>query len=365
VVVMRSAGGLLRVMCGLTNAREPRIFGFMAKQEFSIPKIADRVRTEADAYLMLEELRWGGAPTACPKCGGMDRCHYIAPKNGTDRKTRTGSASQRRVWFCGHCRKQFSVLTGTIFHGTRIPVRTWLLVMFDFCAAKNSISAWEISRRYEITNESAWHMLHRIREAMKREPLAGLLTGAIVSDETWYGGKPKNRHRSHAGRSGFTDKQPIVSLIHKESGEVRSVAVPTVNGENLTAILRENVDIPASVLHTDAAQIYRTIGMPFSDHQSVSHADGEYVRDGVSTNTAEGFFSQLKRSLDGTQHHVSVEHLPRYLSEFDFRYSTRKMDDSERMRLMIGRTDGRRLPYAPLTADGPVRVPPHVVDACM
>lgn len=341
----------------------------MARQEFSIPDLAVRVTTEAEAYLFLEELRWGGAPNACPKCGGMDRCHYIAPKNGTDRATRTGSRSARRVWFCGHCRSQFSVLTGTIFHGTRIPVRTWLLVMFDFCAAKNSISAWEISRKYRITNESAWHMLHRIREAMKREPLVGLLAGTVVADETWIGGKPKNMHRTKRearGRfTGGTGKAPVVSLISKTTGEVRSVAVPTVTAATISEVLREHVDLAATTLHTDTATVYRTIGLPFADHSTVNHSEGEYVRDGVSTNHCEGFFSQLKRSLDGTQHHISVEHLPRYLSEFDFRYSTRTMTDSERMRLMIGRTDGRRLPYAPLTAVGPVRVTPRIVDACM
>lgn len=329
----------------------------MAKQEFSIPSLANRLRTEADAYLMLEELRWGGAPEACPKCGGMDRCYFIQPKNGTDRATRTGSRSERRVWACGHCRKQFSVLTNTIFHGTRIPIRTWLFVMFDFCAAKNSISAWEISRKYEVTPESAWHMMHRIREAMKREPLAGLFApGTVVADETWIGGKPKNMHRAKRqalGRpTGGTAKQPVVTLIHKETGEARSVAVANVTGETISDVLRAHVEVDESILHTDSSSVYRTIGLPFHDHQAVNHTDGEYVRDGVSTNQAEGFFSQLKRSIDGTHHAVSVEHLDRYLAQFDFMYTHREDTDSERMRTLIGRVDGRRLPYAPLATNG-------------
>lgn len=164
----------------------------MSKQEFSIPKVAQRLVTEADAYVMLEEFRWGGDPEACPKCGGMGRCYLLKPEDGTTgRKTRTGANTQRRVWKCGHCRKQFSVLVDTIFHGTKISLRTWLLVIFEFCSSKKSVSAWEISRKYEITNESAWHMLHRIREATKREPLAGLLKGTIVADETYIGGSPK------------------------------------------------------------------------------------------------------------------------------------------------------------------------------
>lgn len=324
----------------------------MAQQEFSIPKLAARLPTEADAYLMLEELRWGGKPEACPKCGGMDRCSYLEPKNGTDRATRTGSRSQRRVWFCGHCRKQFSVLTDTIFHGTRISIRTWLLVLFDFCAAKNSISAWEISRKYEITPESAWHMVHRIREAMKMDPLAGLFVGTVVADETFYGGKPGNRHvgkRLRSQRENFSDKQPIVSLVHKETGEVRSVAVRDVTAKTLGPILSGQVDVANSVLHTDASASYPAIGAEFREHHSVNHGEGEYVRGDVSTNLAEGFFSQLKRSIDGTHHAISTVHLGRYLAQFDFLYTHRRVTDSERMRLLIESVDGRRLPYKPLT----------------
>jgi transposase-like protein len=142
----------------------------------SIPKLAAQIPTEADAYLKLEELRWNGHP-ACPHCGVVDFAWYIRPLNGTSRKTRTGSMSQRRVWKCGACRTQFSVLTGTIFQGSKIPVRTWLLVIFEMCASKNGVSAREIERKYELTAKTAWFMLHRIREAMKRDPLATLLRG--------------------------------------------------------------------------------------------------------------------------------------------------------------------------------------------
>lgn len=169
----------------------------MSKQELSIPALAERMPTEADAYLLLEELRWGGTPDACPHCGGMDRCYYLKPADGTRaRKTRTGTMSQRRVWKCGHCRKQFSVLTGTIFHGTKISLRTWLFVVLEMCSSKNGFAAREIERKYNVSPKSAWFMLHRIREAMKRDPLAGLLTGTVQADETFIGGNPKNRHRN-------------------------------------------------------------------------------------------------------------------------------------------------------------------------
>lgn len=340
----------------------------MAKQEFSIPALMNAVPTEADAYELLESLRWESG-VVCPHCGSVAEHYFLTPANGTSRKTRTGSRSQRRVWKCRDCRKQFSVLTGTIFHGTKIPVRTWLMVIFEMCASKNGVSAREIERKYDLTAKSAWFLLHRIREAMKREPLASLLAGGtVVADETWIGGKPKNMHQSkrlaRAGRSS-TDKQPVVSLIHKESGEVRSVAVPTVTGATISKLLRDHVDLGVTTLHTDTSGVYRTIGLPFADHQAVNHSDGEYVRGDVSTNAAEGYFSQLKRSLDGTQHHVSVEHLPRYLSEHDFRYTTRGMDDSERMRTVVGTTGARRLTYKSLIESGPVRITEVEIDACM
>ena len=174
----------------------------MSKQEFSIPKLARMCQTEADAYLLLEELRWGGKPDACPHCGGMEKLYFLTPKNGETRKTRTGSASARRVWKCGHCRKQFSVLTGTIFHGTKISIRTWLFVIFEFVSSKNSVSAQEIARKYEVTPETAWHLLHRIREAMKMEPVAGLLGGAVQVDENVDRRQPEEPPRERPARSG-------------------------------------------------------------------------------------------------------------------------------------------------------------------
>lgn len=308
--------------------------------EFSIPDLADRIRTEADAYGFLEDLRWGNRPV-CPHCETDRKPYFLTPSNGASRKTRTGSKSQRRVWKCADCRKQFSVLTGTIFHGTKIPVRTWVFVLFDMCSAKNGMSAREIERKYSLTPKTAWYMAHRIREAMKREPLAGLLCGRVVADETWYGGKPGNRH--HGERKPQT---PVVALVSRETGEVRSRVVPHVNGENLRRIMDEQLNPAATHLHTDAGRHYRGKTVAgFASHSTVDHSAGEYARGDVSTNQAETFFSQLKRSLDGTHHHVSREHLDRYLAEFDFRFSTRRATDTERMELLMQQTGGRRLAY--------------------
>jgi transposase-like protein len=315
-------------------------------QRLSIFKLADQLRTEADAYLYLEQLRWGDRPV-CPHCGSVRKPYFLNPENGASRKTRTGSASQRRVWKCADCRKQFSVLTGTVLHGTKIEIRKWVLVMFEMAANRNGMSAREIQRKYDVTAESAWFMAHRIREAMKRDPIAGLFTGRVVADETWYGGKHKNRHASdHRARGkGVTDKTPIMSLVSRETGEVRSHVVNDVKPGNLRAVLTENVDPKATHLHTDTSGPYISLGPEFASHQAVNHKIGEYVRGDVSTNQAESYFAQLKRSLDGTHHHVSRVHLHRYVTEFDFRYSTCKLADSERMAKIINGTTGRRLTY--------------------
>jgi ISXO2-like transposase domain len=124
--------------------------------------------------------------------------------------------------------------------------------------------------------------------------------------------------------------------------------VPDVTARTLRKALTADVDMPSTVLHTDGAPAYVVVAPAMAGHESVDHKAGEYVRNGVTTNMAETFFSQLKRSVDGTHHHVSAKHLPRYLAEFDYRFSTRKLSDSARMSDLIGRTAGRRLTYRPV-----------------
>jgi transposase-like protein len=327
----------------------------MAKQEFSVPALMKRVPDEESAYKLMEELRWGQTGVVCSHCGSLAKHYFLKPRNPEGRATRTGAISNRRVWKCKDCRKQFSVLTGTIFHGTKIPLRTWLFVVFEMCASKNGVAAREIERKYDVTPKSAWFMVHRIREAMKRDPLAGLLANTtIVADETFIGGKPGNMHASKRPMWGHTHaerKIPVVSLIDTKTGEVRSEVVANVNGKTLRRVILDNVDTITSELHTDQWGGYIGIGIEMKRHESVNHAAGEYVRGTVTTNHAEGYFSQLKRSIDGTHHHVSREHLSRYLAEFDFRYSHRAVNDSTRMRAVFDRTGGRRLTYRPL-ADG-------------
>src|SRR5207247_1475157 len=140
---------------------------------------------------------------------------------------------------------------GNVQERFKIAVRTWVFVLFEMAASKNGVSAREVARKYEITEEAAWFMCHRIREAMKRDPFAGLLRGTIVADETYMGGKISNRHARNRSTIGVYDKTPVISLVHKETGEVRSRVVANVTGSTLRSAIRDNIDVPGSTLHTD------------------------------------------------------------------------------------------------------------------
>ena len=313
----------------------------------TVTDLARDIPTDEAAYLYLEKMMWKGQPV-CPHCGSINDHYYLTPK-GEGRKTRTGKVSARRVWCCKDCRKQFSVLTGTIFHGTRVSLRIWLFVLLEMTANKNGIAAREIERKYGVAPKTAWMMTQKIREAMANRD-GSKMVGTIVADETWMGGEMKNRHaakrhelrktRNHNG-----DKTPVISIINADTGEARSAVITDVSGTTLREALAEEIDKSESHLLTDEARAYKRFAWEFASHQSVNHSRGEYVRGDVSTNKAENFFSQLKRSIDGTHHSVSRAHLTRYLCEFDFRYSTRQMDDSERMQALVGRTRGVRVSY--------------------
>lgn len=322
--------------------------------EVTITKLAEQLPDDAAAYRYMERLRWPNQPV-CPHCGSINDHYFLTPQ-GEGRKTRTGSVTQRRVWKCKDCRKQFSVTTGTIFHGTRVSLRVWIFVLFEMAANKNGLAAREIERKYGVAPKTAWLMTQKVREAMaNRAP--EMMVGTIVADESWIGGDPRNDHhhkpavqpeRVQPGArrpNQKTAKTPIVTLINADTGESRSAVVPDVSGKTLRKVMAEQVDMARSHLMTDESRSYWQIGQEMASHQTVNHSVYEYARGPVSTNKVEGFFSQLKRSVDGTHHHISKAHLQRYLGEFDFRYSTRDLNDTERFGMLVNQADGVRVTY--------------------
>lgn len=304
--------------------------------DLNLSTIAKQYSDEEAAWLFFESIRWPNGPI-CPHCGVVNHAYYLEPKAG-NRKTSTGKASYRRVWKCADCREKFSVLVGSVFEDSKIPLSKWLLAFHLMCAGKNGVAAEELLRTLEVTYKTAWFMAHRIRYAMNEGPLGSLLSGTVEADETYIGGKAPGKR----GR-GAANKTPVVSLVER-GGRVRSRVVTNVTGKNVKEVLQANVS-PDATLMTDAYQVYREPGKDFAAHEVVDHGKGEYVRGDAHTNTVEGFYSQLKRSLDGTHHHVSVEHLHRYVGEFDFRYNSRTITDGERTVQAVQKSAGKRLRY--------------------
>src|SRR6266542_2210733 len=240
----------------------------------------------------LESLRWPNGPV-CPHCGEAERKPYRL------------KSTTRKLWKCPACRKQYTVTVGTIFEGSHIPLNKWLLAFFLLCSSKKGMSAHQLHRMLGLTYKSAWFMAHRIRYAMEQPPFAKPLEGVVEADETYVGGKERNRKRQDkqkkTGRG--TNKTPVVVLVER-GGQARSFRMANVTGVEIKGAIRRNVAREARLM-TDAFASYRGLGKEFLSHEYVSHGDGEYVRGDVHTNTAENYFSILKRGIDGTYHHIS------------------------------------------------------------
>jgi len=281
---------------------------------------------ESQAYEFMETLRWPNGPV-CVHCKHTEKIYRYKP-------TRTG----RRVLKCGHCRKQFTVTLGTIFEDSHLPLTKWMGAYHLLCASKKGMSAHQLHRMLGITYKSAWFMAHRIRHSMKQNPYTEKLDGIVEADETYIGGM------GHGKQGSKAHKKAVFTLLQR-GGKVRSFhMVAPVTGKNLKAIIRENVSPDAQIM-TNSHHGYHGLGKEFASHETVNHAAREYAREKAHVYTAEGYFSLLKRGINGTFHHASKQHLHRYLSEFDFRYNARKATDDERTVLAVRQVDGKRLQY--------------------
>ncbi len=287
---------------------------------------------ETAAVEFMEKQRWDNMP-ACPRCG----CIEVRKMKGNN-----GKRNKRFLWRCHGCKKQFSVRIGTVFEDSRIPLRIWCFAFWRACASKKGTSALQISRECSITYKSALFLMHRVRYAMAEPNMQEKLNGTIEADETYVGGKPRFKGMSKRGRG--TKKSPVLALV-KRNSNVRTKVIPNVTGKTLAKEIYKNVDL-RSRLMTDQLQKYRKIGKKFpGGHFTVNHHLYEYVRGDIHTNTAESFFALLKRGMYGTFHAVSKRHLHRYVSEFQFRWNTRKIDDGKRVVAAIKGSEGKRLRY--------------------
>lgn len=288
---------------------------------------------ETKAREALEAVRWPNGPF-CPHCGATDR---QAKVEGTKKSHRPG------LYYCNECQGTYTVTVGSVFERSKIPLTKWWLATFMLSSSKKGISAHQLHRMLGVTYKTAWFMCHRIREAMTADnpsPLGGN-GGTVEADET-YSGRKKGRAKRH----GAGHKHAVVALVER-GGAVRSFHVKNPDANNIRPMLAKEVSRKAHLM-TDESRIYTSVGWNFASHETVMHSVDEYVRGNAHTNTVEGFFSIFKRGMVGVYQHCGEQHLKRYLTEFDFRYSNRKalgIEDAERTARAMKGAEGKRLTY--------------------
>lgn len=283
----------------------------------------------------LENLRWNGKPV-CPYCG-HEKVYRIED-------------GKRYKCASKECYKKFSVTVGTIFENTKISLKIWFVAIYLACNHKKGISSLQLHRDLGITQKTAWFVLQRIREMLK-DKAPQMLENEVEVDESYFGGKEKNKHRAKRtkgtqGRSSKT-KTPVLGILER-NGNIIAKPVPNTKGETIQPIMLKSVKF-GSVLFTDEWHGYRGLSRLY-EHKTVNHGKGEYVNGLAHTNTVEGFWSLFKRGIIGIYHSVSHKHLERYCDEFAYRYNTKDLSQQDRFNQAICQSKDNRLKYKDLIA---------------
>ncbi|MEX2226991.1 MAG: IS1595 family transposase [Dehalococcoidia bacterium] len=319
------------------------------KRKGDLQSLVDGTLTEADARALLESWRWpNGIVCPLPHCGGSGAYRI----EGKAKKLKSGRMQgPRSLYKCKACKRQFSVTKGTIFEDSKVPLRTWLIVMYRMCSSKKGVSARQIGREFGLTPESAWFLCHRVRHAMRDQDTTPL-SGIVEANETWIGGRPRG-HRLHRAaaihrakykgekspRTIDMERKTPVFGIRERGGRVRVMPMPGITQHQVERKLLENLLRGKTRLITDEHKYYHWISGAFP-HDVIRH-NSEYVRGDIHTQGIESFWSILKRGIIGTYHHVDAGYLGPYTAEFAFRHNTREITDAERFRALIGQIEGR------------------------
>jgi transposase-like protein len=268
----------------------------------------------------LAHARWNGKPI-CPHCGYWEKIYKI---------------NDGKLYKCVRCKKQFTVRVGSIFEDSALPLQKWFMAIYILTAHRKGISSCQLARDIEVTQKTAWHMLHRIRYAIRTKSFDRPLEGIVEIDETYVGGQ------SHGQGRGYSqpNKTPVFGMLER-NGEVRAKPVLRTNAKTLMPIIRDNISRDATIMSDEYAS-YRKLKEEFKDHQTVEHYRKQYVRNGnIHTNNIENFWSLMKRGINGVYHWTSKKHLHRYTDEYAYRYNSRKITDIERFHMFFLYCSGR------------------------
>ncbi len=289
--------------------------------------------SEAKCREYLEQQRWDGTP-ACPFCGSLNVCRFSNGKGFNCREKQ--------------CRKNFSVLVGSVYQNTKIPLTKWFLATYIIAVHSKGISSVQLAKFLGVTQTTAWHLNHRIRETLT-DKAPELLDGIVECDETYIGGKLKNKHAKKKAELGGRDNKTMVFGAVQRQGKVRVKVIPQTNTENIQQAISDFVAVD-SFMVTDEHHAYRKVGQKYS-HRTVNHKAKEYVKQEdilVHTNSIEGYWNILKKQIDGIHHSVSPKHLQRYCNESAFRYNNREAFQDERFAAALANSQGS-LKYKELT----------------
>jgi transposase-like protein len=291
----------------------------------NIMQLMERYPDESSARKYFEHLRWGDKIT-CPHCESSKKIY---------------SFNDGKLYKCSECKKQFTVRVGTIFEQSSIPLRKWLFALYMTINHKKGISSIQLSKDLGVTQKSAWFMLHRIRKFTENKDMK--LKGTVEADESYFGGKDANKHEHKRGKK---PKIMVIGAVERGGNVITQVGDKDKTNPPFIFVLK-NVE-KGSKLMTDESNNYKLLKTTYN-HQTVHHTSKEYVRGEVHIQTLEGFWSHVKRGINGVQHHVSPKHLERYLFEYDMRWNTRTLTDMQRFELVMAKMKGR-LTYKDLIA---------------